>query len=268
MADMCEAADCIRRNFPAVRVVMLYAWLREGHEDRYVLRPFMIRQARHRSGRMARPAALLLIGPTGSGKTPLGDLLDREGLWHRRCCHFDFGERMRRIVAGAGGMGVPPMGGVSTGETPVGPTVKMPVPRRMGIVAGGAALSPTVVEFLRGVLASGALLEDEHFHIAEKIPPGLPGRAASRSEGPRRPERPAAARRPGGCRGRNRRRAGRRRVRLAPPTWSRPASAPTPAATAPSAPTMTTTPSAPNWQSTAAGPLCFWTTTAATPRPC
>jgi adenylate kinase family enzyme len=134
---------------------------------------------------MARPSAVLLIGPTGVGKTPLGDLLDREGMWNRRCCHFDFGERMRQIVAGGpGGTGVPPVRGRavpallpvnSTGETPVGPTGKMPVPPRRQLVsgdptaAGDTALGPADVEFLRQVLASGALLEDEHFHIAEKI---------------------------------------------------------------------------------------------------
>ena len=81
--------------------------------------------------------AILLIGPTGAGKTPLGELLEREGLWGRRCRHFDFGQRMRRIVAGD------------------------------AAAAGG--LAPADVEFLRDVLRTGALLEDEHFHIAEKV---------------------------------------------------------------------------------------------------
>jgi adenylate kinase len=40
-------------------------------------------------------SAILLLGPTGSGKTPLGQLLEREGLWGRRCFHFDFGENLR-----------------------------------------------------------------------------------------------------------------------------------------------------------------------------
>jgi adenylate kinase family enzyme len=85
--------------------------------------------------------AILLIGPTGAGKTPLGELLDREGLWDRRCCHFDFGDRMRRIVAGTDG----------------------------AVAAASAGLAIADVQFLRDVLASGALLENEHFHIAEKI---------------------------------------------------------------------------------------------------
>jgi adenylate kinase family enzyme len=44
--------------------------------------------------------ALLLLGPTGVGKSPLGDLLEREGLWGRACRHFDFGARLRAIAAG------------------------------------------------------------------------------------------------------------------------------------------------------------------------
>jgi adenylate kinase len=42
-------------------------------------------------------AALLLIGPTGSGKTPLGKCIEDNGLTGRRCIHFDFGENLRRI---------------------------------------------------------------------------------------------------------------------------------------------------------------------------
>ncbi|MCX7427258.1 MAG: hypothetical protein NTW96_16720 [Planctomycetia bacterium] len=45
-----------------------------------------------------RNDAMLLLGPTGSGKTPLGDLLERRGLGGRRCVHFDFGAHLRRIV--------------------------------------------------------------------------------------------------------------------------------------------------------------------------
>ncbi len=85
---------------------------------------------------MPEPHAILLVGPTGSGKTPLGELLEREGLWGRRCRHFDFGEQMRSIVAAAH----PP-----------------------------GHLSDDDVQFLREVLTTGALLEDEHFLIAERI---------------------------------------------------------------------------------------------------
>jgi len=84
---------------------------------------------------MDKTNAILLVGPTGSGKTPLGELLERRGLWGRRCFHFDFGAQLRRIVA--------------SGRC--------------------EHLSRWDVEFLRTVLQTGALLEDEHSPIAEKI---------------------------------------------------------------------------------------------------
>jgi adenylate kinase len=81
-----------------------------------------------------RPA-LLLLGPTGSGKTPLGEELVRRGLTGRRAVHFDFGAQLRRIV-------------------------DSPPPN---------LLSPSEVAFLQGILATGALLEDEHFPLALRI---------------------------------------------------------------------------------------------------
>ncbi len=55
-------------------------------------RPF-----RHNAASMNAPRpALLLIGPTGSGKSPLGDALERATGW----AHFDFGARLRLIAAG------------------------------------------------------------------------------------------------------------------------------------------------------------------------
>lgn len=48
----------------------------------------------------ARPwPALLLVGPTGAGKTPLGEELARRGLGSRRCVHFDFGANLRALAA-------------------------------------------------------------------------------------------------------------------------------------------------------------------------
>ncbi len=80
--------------------------------------------------------AWLLVGPTGSGKSPLGELIARRGLWSRRCLHFDFGENLR-----AAAYADPPP----------------------------AWLAAEEAEFLRGVLASGALLEDGQFFLAERI---------------------------------------------------------------------------------------------------
>jgi len=85
---------------------------------------------------MGLPQAILLVGPTGSGKTPLGERLEAEGLWGRRGHHFDFGEQLRR----AAGAPEPPSG-----------------------------LSPGEVAAIRSVLRSGALLDDPQFPIAEKL---------------------------------------------------------------------------------------------------
>ena len=52
--------------------------------------------------RTAEPwTAILLLGPTGSGKTPLGEELERRGLGGRACLHFDFGANLRRLAAGS-----------------------------------------------------------------------------------------------------------------------------------------------------------------------
>jgi adenylate kinase family enzyme len=47
--------------------------------------------------------SLSLVGPTGSGKTPLGAEIERRGLGGRRCVHFDFGASLRRIAAAPDG---------------------------------------------------------------------------------------------------------------------------------------------------------------------
>ena len=89
--------------------------------------------------------AIVLIGPTGSGKTPLGELLAARGLWGRRCVHFDFGAALRRIAAGE----------------------------------GSGDFDETEIQFVRGALSSGALLEDNDFHIALRaIRSELAGRGA------------------------------------------------------------------------------------------
>ena len=81
-----------------------------------------------------RYSAVLLLGPTGSGKTPLGQLLERRGLWGLRCLHFDFGHELRHSV------------------------------RQDSLV-----LSDAERELVARMLRTGALMEDEHFPVALKI---------------------------------------------------------------------------------------------------
>ncbi|NPB10080.1 MAG: hypothetical protein GXO17_06960 [Thermodesulfobacteria bacterium] len=78
---------------------------------------------------------ILLLGPTGAGKTPLGDLLEERGLLGKRCLHFDFGRELRAIARGE---------------------------FREGIL-------PEERDFIQRVLTEGLLLEDEQFYLALKI---------------------------------------------------------------------------------------------------
>ena len=81
-------------------------------------------------------AAILLIGPTGSGKTPLGECLEQNGLLGRVCHHFDFGANLRELAAGA-----------------------LDVP----VLSGGDR------EIVRRSLRNGVLLENEHAGIVAAI---------------------------------------------------------------------------------------------------
>ncbi len=87
-----------------------------------------------------RNRAILLIGPTGSGKTPLGELLEGKGLFGSRCFHFDFGKNLREIALK---------------DKPIG------------------SLTRADIDLIRYLVESRALLEDEQFHIAEKILGGV-----------------------------------------------------------------------------------------------
>jgi adenylate kinase len=76
------------------------------------------------------------LGPTGSGKTPLGEEIERRGLHGRRCVHFDFGANLRAVAADPG-----------AGET----------------------LTPAERESVRTSLATGALFEDRDMPMIMKI---------------------------------------------------------------------------------------------------
>jgi len=83
-----------------------------------------------------RNRALLLLGATGTGKTPLGEIIEQRGLRRTRCLHFDFGANLRDIV---------------------------------GRDRPDELIGRQDIDFLKNVLQSGALLEDEHFHIARRV---------------------------------------------------------------------------------------------------
>jgi adenylate kinase len=82
-------------------------------------------------------SAIILIGPTGSGKTPLGEYFEKKKLWGRRCVHFDFGANLRKIAD----------------DGP--PSSKL--------------LSDRDINTINWSLNSGALLEDKDFHIVKKV---------------------------------------------------------------------------------------------------
>lgn len=79
---------------------------------------------------------LLLIGPTGCGKTPFGQHLEQHGLLGRRAAHFDFGEHLRGAAAH---------------------------PSRYPL------LDAEDIAAIQHSIRTGALLTDEQFPIAEKV---------------------------------------------------------------------------------------------------
>ncbi len=84
----------------------------------------------------ARQQAIVLLGPTGSGKTPLGHRLQTNGFQGRPCVHFDFGEHLRQAAART---------------------------------ESDRWMTSADLALLRRVLKTGALLEDEDFPIAHKL---------------------------------------------------------------------------------------------------
>ena len=80
---------------------------------------------------MDKMPALLLVGPTGSGKSPLGALLEKRMGW----THFDFGHQLRLVARGE--------------EIP--------------------GLTKSERDYVRGLLSSHSLFPNHRFPIVQKI---------------------------------------------------------------------------------------------------
>ena len=87
--------------------------------------------------------AVLLIGPTGSGKTPLGNRMEEIGPGGERHWHFDFGKEMREAASDG---------------------------------AAGQHLTASEIDTVVECLETGALLEHESFAIAQKLLAGFAAR--------------------------------------------------------------------------------------------
>jgi adenylate kinase len=96
------------------------------------------------SGLPPRPwPAWLLVGPTGSGKTPLGDELERRGPGGRPCLHFDFGAALRDVAGGR---------------------------------AADYGLDAAEIETVRASLATGALFDERDVPMIVKVLTGFAAR--------------------------------------------------------------------------------------------
>lgn len=78
-------------------------------------------------------SSILLIGPTGAGKSPLGKEIEKRGLLGQRAHHFDFGENLRKVAKD-----------------------ELPFPEKEK-------------NLIRTILSEGRLLRAEEFFLAEKI---------------------------------------------------------------------------------------------------
>jgi adenylate kinase len=80
--------------------------------------------------------AILIVDPTGSGKTPLGGVCEANGLWWKPCVHFDFGTALRKIAQDGAGL---------------------------------TGLTDADISIIMHMLKSGGLLENKIFYIARKF---------------------------------------------------------------------------------------------------
>ncbi|MFN3921987.1 MAG: nucleoside monophosphate kinase [Caldimicrobium sp.] len=77
--------------------------------------------------------AILLLGPTGAGKTPLGMEIEKRGFLNEKAWHFDFGENLRKVASGE---------------------LSFPKEERL---------------LVQSILKEGRLLKEEEFYLAERV---------------------------------------------------------------------------------------------------
>ncbi len=88
---------------------------------------------------LKRHSAILLLGPTGAGKTPLGEVLEAHGFGAKACHHLDFGQQLRDLDRAA----------PAAGDLPGWPAADLAT--------------------IRGLLHAGLLLEADTFYIAQRV---------------------------------------------------------------------------------------------------
>ncbi len=89
--------------------------------------------------------SFLLLGPTGAGKTPLGDILEERGLYDYQFFHFDFGAELRKIASGEN------------------------------------LVEDNLRELVKSILSEGRLLREEEYFIFKECVGGFMGRRVFKS---------------------------------------------------------------------------------------
>lgn len=107
--------------------------------------------------------ALLLIGPPGAGKSPLGDYLQEQSIAGKRFCHLDFGRELREILKehSAAGSGSQAEKGAGKKETPG-------QEGEAGLAAAGH-FSRQELERIRQSVETASLFEEADRELVRKI---------------------------------------------------------------------------------------------------
>ncbi|MBC7348418.1 MAG: nucleoside monophosphate kinase [Candidatus Aminicenantes bacterium] len=98
--------------------------------------------------------AFLIVGPPGSGKSPLGDYLEKQSLPGKRFWHFDFGRLLREIIQSD----KPEKNEAGTAETGTGTSASQV-----------EAFSPAELARVRQSLQTSSLFEEGDKELVRKI---------------------------------------------------------------------------------------------------